>query len=122
MNQSKIMWFSFVMSTVIYLVVLFTLAPELPQHSYEESLRGRLTMTLYAAAFVVFLAGFILPGRIEAPARVRMILRMAFFEACAINGLLAAFFAQDWRVYLAPWVLALLGFVSAFPKENELAA
>jgi hypothetical protein len=45
-----------------------------------------------------------------------MITALAVFEACAIFGLLAAFMMKDWRLCLAPWALALLGFIREFPR------
>ena len=54
----------------------------------------------------------------HAPARTRMIMSLAIFESCAIFGLVSTFLLQDWRLYLAPWALAVIGFLRSWPSDD----
>ncbi len=118
MNNPKIVWFGIAFSTVIYLVIAYTMAP-VPSRPFAESVRTTLTLSLYAAAFAVFIAALVLPSLLaQSPAHQKMIVALAMFEACAIFGLLAAFLQQDWRLYVPVWMAALIGFVREFPRDN----
>ena len=68
-----------------------------------------------------FVLGWILPGTLKGrTSQERLVITMAIFESVAIFGLLAAFLTHDWRLYIGPWVLALVGFIRAFPRgESE---
>ncbi|HEV8659368.1 MAG TPA: hypothetical protein VGS96_12165, partial [Thermoanaerobaculia bacterium] len=76
-----------------------------------------LVLVLYAMALAGFVAGttYSIIARAQ-PQRVRMIVSLALYEACAIFGLIAAFIISDWRLYLAPWALAVVGFLRVFPS------
>ena len=37
-------------------------------------------------------------------------------EACCVFGVVAAMVLGDWRLFIAPWVLALFGFVTLYPR------
>ena len=121
MNPQKVLWFAMFASSLVYVAVAYTLAPA-PEHSFEESLRGGVTLILYAIAFMMFVAGLIVPNLMQAPARLKMIVALALFEACSIFGLVAAILQHDWRLVLPAWMLALAGFVRAFPKDEQVAA
>lgn len=104
------------MSTVIYMVIAYTLAPQ-PQRSFEESARN--SVALYLLALAMFVAALVVPKRlVSSPPRLKMIVALSLFEACAIFGLVAAFLQQDWRLYVPAWIVALIGFVSVFPREE----
>jgi hypothetical protein len=65
-----------------------------------------------------FGAGFVVPGYIRVP-RTKMIAALALFEACAIYGLVAAFFARDWRLFLPTWIVGLIGMLRVYPSGDS---
>lgn len=118
MQQSKIIWFAIVFSTVIYLAILIAVPP--PQGSFDDAVKKPLTLILYVVALSMFIAALVVPNVLGRQGQQKMILALGLFEACAIQGLLAAFIAQDWRLYIAPWIVALIGMIREFPSaENE---
>jgi F0F1-type ATP synthase membrane subunit c/vacuolar-type H+-ATPase subunit K len=117
MQQQRIILAAIAVSTVIYAFVLYTLHP-VPGRPFEESVRAPMTLPLYVAAFAMFVAALVVPNLTRSEARVRMIVSMAMFEACAICGLLAGFLGADWRLYLPPWILAIFGFIRQWPREG----
>jgi hypothetical protein len=121
MQQNRIVWFAIAFSTVIYAVLSYVLAP-VPKQSYDAAVKNPLVLVLYFAALSSFVAGNIVPSLVKgAPARTRMILALAIFESCAIFGFVASFLLQDWRLYLAPWALAAIGFLRVWPS-GEVSA
>jgi glucan phosphoethanolaminetransferase (alkaline phosphatase superfamily) len=121
MNQSRVLWSAIAFSTVIYMVIVYTMFPT-PPRPFEESVKVTMTLILYLAAFAEFVMGLVLPSVRKSPPRQKMIVSMSMFVSCAICGLLAAFFQQDWRLYLPTWILAIAGFIHAFPKDEQVAA
>ena len=120
MSQQRIIWAAICFSTVIYLVILLTLHPEAPQTSLDVASLPLFVKILYAMALFDFIVGWILPGRMaDKPAQLRLVMTMAIFESVAIFGLLAAFMTQDWRLYLGPWALAIVGFIRSFPRAES---
>jgi len=120
-SQRKIIWFGIFLSTFIYAVVLNRLSRIWPKPgSFDEVLRQPIPAALYVIALATFAIAFVIP-RIIKHRDAAFITSLALFEACAIYGLLAAFLTQDWRLYLAPWVLALIGFASRFPSDERRA-
>ena len=118
MSQQRIIWFAIVFSTVLYAVIAYMMAP-VPPRPFEESVRATLTLAMYAAAFMTFVAALLMPGRLpQSASRQKMILAMAMFEACAILGLVAAFLQHDWRLYVPAWIAALIGFVREYPRDE----
>ena len=118
MTQQRIIWFALVVSTVMYAVIAYTLAP-VPPRPFEESVRSTFTLAMYAAAFIEFIAALLLPGRLpQLDSRQKMIVSMAMFESCAVFGLVAAFVQHDWRVYVPAWIAALIGFVREYPRDE----
>ena len=117
----RVIWTALLLSTVMYLVVLLMLGRR--TGSFEEHLRDPIVIVLYFAALVDFAIGNVVPSFTRtAPARVRMIISLAIFESCAIFGLIAAFLKFDYRLYIAPWAIAIIGFLRMFPSgESALA-
>ena len=116
-SQRKIIWFGIFLSTFIYAAVLYSLSKNWPRPgSFDDAVRKPVPAVLYLVALTTFALAFAVPRLIKHrdPA---FIATLALFEACAIYGLLAAFLTQDWRLYLAPWALALIGFASRFPSD-----
>ena len=115
MNQEKVIWVAIAFSTFVYLGVAYTLAPT-PALPFEESVRGTFALVFYAVAFAIFITALVVPGlNPSLPRRTKMILAMALFEACAIMGLMAAILQKDWRLFIPPWIAALIGFFREWP-------
>lgn len=113
-------WFSIVFSTVIYLGMLLYL--NRGTGDFEALTEQTIVRVLYGLALAAFLAAwFVVPRVVTTSERMKMMATLAIFEACAIFGLVAAFAMKDWRLYLAPWALALLGFIREFPR-GEIGA
>jgi hypothetical protein len=116
-SQRKMIWFAILMSTFIYAVMVYSLSRGWPQPGpFEPSVRRPMVLGLYAAAAAMFVAALVVPRGISQP-HSRFITTLAFFESCAIFGLLTTFLTQDWRLYIAPWALSLIGFVRNYPSE-----
>ena len=116
MNPRVVIWFGIVMSTVIYLVLAFQFSSA-ERRDFEQVVQQQLVTVLYGLALVSFIgAWFVVPRVVKSNPQTRMICALAVFESCAIFGLIGAFMTQDWRVYIAPWVLALIGFMRELPR------
>ena len=121
MNRRMLIWFAIVNSTVIYFILAFTMGGQ--PGDFDQNARSPNVLVLYALALAAFVAGWlIVPRIVTGDAQTRMIVALAVFEACAILGLVAAFLTSDWRVYVGPWALALLGFIREFPRESSRTA
>jgi hypothetical protein len=113
-------WTAIVTSTAIYAAIAFWFERE-PSSTFESAFRNPLVLIVYVAAMSAFGMGLVARRVLTAaPPRVRMILSLAIFEACAVFGLMAVFFQHDWRLYLGPWALALIGFMLSRPAEEEV--
>lgn len=122
MQTQRILWGAIAFSTVLYAGIAYTLAP-VPEQPFETSVRDTFTMLLYGMAVVMFFVAMIVPRRLPAaPPRMKMIVALALFEACAIFALVAAMVHHDWRLYLPGWALALIGFVREWPSAAEVSA
>lgn len=122
MDQRRVIWFAIVFSTVIYAVIAYLEAP-VPAGAVQDAFRNGTVLGLYGVALAAFVTAFAIRTMLrDAPSRTRLVVTLAVFEACAIFGLLAAFLQRDWRLYLAPWALALIGFVAVWPSDEPEAA
>ncbi|HEX2061709.1 MAG TPA: hypothetical protein VHK90_13295, partial [Thermoanaerobaculia bacterium] len=118
MSQDRILWGAIAFSTVIYAVIAYTLSP-VPQQPFETSARDTMTMALYGAALMTFVMAMIVPGMLRTSLpRLKMIVGLAMFEACAIFALVASMLHHDWRLYLPGWALAAIGFLRVFPSSE----
>ena len=116
-SQRRIIWFALLTSTFIYAGILSSLERSWPQPgAFADSVRKPMITGIYIATAVNFIAALIIP-RMFSQERPRFILRLAFFETCTVFGLMAALLAQDWRLFIAPWALSLMGFARQFPSE-----
>ncbi len=123
MRVERIIWFAIFTSTLIYLLVAFLVAQRGAARSFEEAVRGSNVLVLYAVSLVAFLIGTFPPAQMRnQPPRVRMITKLAIFESCAVYGLVAAFMHSDWRLYLAPWALAIVGFLRTYPTTEPASS
>ena len=120
MQQLRIIWFALLASTLIYCFIAWTMSTQHAARPFDESVRSPMVLGLYGIGLVDFvLATMVSIAMRDRPLRLRMILSMALYEACAIFGLVAAFLTQDWRIYLAPWALTIIGFLRMFPTAED---
>ncbi len=116
MQLERVIWFAIASSTLIYasIAILFGNPPRNP--SFDQAVRTQVTLLLYGIAALEFVAATMITMLMrDRPPRVRMIIGLAMYEGCAIFGLVAAFLGHDWRLYIAPWGLAVIGFIRVFP-------
>jgi hypothetical protein len=107
----QIIYVAILMSTLIYAVVAWATTRAIaPGKTLSDELRDPVTIALYSVAAGTFLAAMIIR------ARKLLIVRWAMLEAGCICGLIAAMMDGDWRLYIAPWALALVGFISLYPR------
>jgi hypothetical protein len=107
----QIIYVAILMSTLIYAVVAWAATHAIaPGKSLGDELRTPVTIALYSVAAGTLLAAMIIR------ARTMLIVRWAMLEAGCICGLIVALMHGDWRLYIAPWALALVGFVSLYPR------
>jgi len=122
MKQDKLIWFAIVFSTFIYAAIVYTLAPN-PEGSFGDAVKQQMPMILYGVAAVTFIAALVIPNLLQrSPARVKMIVALALFEACAIYGLMAAMLVKDWRLFVPTWIIALLGMWTKYPSSDVTAS
>ena len=120
MRQDKLIWFAIVFSTFIYAAIIYTLHPN-PEGAFEDGVRKQMTLVLYGLAFASFVAALVIPPKLRGPARLKLVVGLALFEACAVYGLLAAFLARDWRLFVPAWIVALIGMWRLYPSASEPA-
>jgi hypothetical protein len=107
----QIIYVAILMSTLIYAVVAWATTHSIvPGKLLGDELHDTLTIALYSVAAGMFLAAMIVR------ARKMLIVRWVMLEAACICGLVAAMMHGDWRLYVAPWALALVGFISLYPR------
>jgi hypothetical protein len=107
----QVIYFGILMSTLIYAIVAWATTRTItPAHPLLDELRTPSAIALYSIAAGSFLASMIIRSR-----RL-LIARWAMLEAACICGLIAALLLGDWRLYIAPWAVALVGFVSLYPR------
>lgn len=117
-SQRKIIWFAIAFSSFIYAAILWSLSRSWPQPGpFAEAFKKPMITGLYVIAAIEFVFALVFPNMIS-DAHTRFITRLALFEAVAIFGLVASFLAQDWRLYVAPWILAMMGFVMNYPSDE----
>ncbi|HEV7426697.1 MAG TPA: hypothetical protein VGQ46_10045 [Thermoanaerobaculia bacterium] len=107
----QIIYIAILMSTLIYAVVAWaTTHAVAPGKSLTDELRNPVTIAMYSAAAGTFLAATVVRSR------KMLIVRWAMLELGCICGIVAAMIHGDWRLYIAPWALALVGFISLYPR------
>lgn len=120
MRLLRIIWFALAFTTVIYAVIAFLMGNPPRFASFDESIRDLLVLILYGLAAVMFVIGTVMYSVYRnRPPQLRMIVALALYESIAIYGLMACFFRHDFRLYLAPWALALIGFIRVFPTGEQ---
>ncbi|HUP62455.1 MAG TPA: hypothetical protein VNA69_18770 [Thermoanaerobaculia bacterium] len=118
MVQKKIIWFAIVLASFIYALIVYFLSKQWPTPGpFDEAVRNQLVLILYVAAIGTFIVAFVFPRMMQAK-QTAFVASLALFESVAIFGLLAAFLRQDWRLFIAPWILAMIGFATKWPSES----
>ena len=115
----RIVWFAILGSTVIYAVVAFLVVPRGEREpvgalARDPSAIGAIVVA--AALFVTaFWAGSYLRNR---DADRAFFVMVALLEAVCLTGLVGAFRADDWRLFIIPWSLSMIGMVYAWPRRS----
>lgn len=121
MNQQKIIWGVLVLSSLIYVIIAYSLAPE-PELTFTESVTQTMALAVYGVAFAAFIAAMVIPALlVSSPPRLKMLIAMAMFESCVIMGLIAAVLLKDWRLIVPTWIASLVGFMREFPRDEVSA-
>lgn len=121
MNQQKIIWGALVLSSLIYVAIAYSFAPE-PERTFTESVTQTMVLTVYGIAFAAFIAAMVIPALlVSAPPRLKMILAMAMFESCVLMGFIAALLQKDWRLIVPTWIASLVGFMREYPRDEVSA-
>ena|ERR1043166_3750594 len=107
----QIIYVALLMSTLIYGAVAWVTTRAIaPGKSLGDELHNPLTIAMYSAAAGTFLAAMIVRSR------KALLVRWTMLDASCVFGVVAAFVLGDWRLYIAPWALALAGFIILFPR------
>jgi len=107
----QIIYIAILMSTLIYAAVVWVTTRAItPGKVLTDELRNPITIAVYSAA-----AGMLLAATIVRSRKV-LLVRWVMLEAACICGVIAAMIHGDWRLYIAPWVLALFGFITLYPR------
>ena len=107
----QIIYIAILLSTLIYGVVAWVTTHAIASgKTLSDELRNPITIAMYSAAAGMFLAAMIVRSR-----KVLMI-RWVMLDAACICGVIAAMMHGDWRLYIAPWALALFGFIALYPR------
>ena len=116
-RQFQIIWLGLVVATCIYGVIDYVvIGQRVHLQTLEQEIRSPLVLALYGLALLMFLGAFRFTALDKQPV---FIARLAFFESCAIFGLIASFLTNDWRLFLPTFALAMLGFVQTLPPSAE---
>lgn len=119
MVPRKLIWFAIVWSTFIYMFLAYWFG-RTPKGTFEESVKHPIVLGLSLASLAAFIAGIVVSTSMRGKNPWQaFIVALGLFEACAVFGLTAAFFMQDWRVFIPSWVLALVGFLREWPSSSE---
>jgi len=113
----RVIWVALAVSMCIYGVIdWIVIGKHVHLQPLEQELRSPLVLGLYGAAVLMFIAALRFTEWSKQPIFVA---RLAFFESCAIFGLVASFLTNDWRLFLPTWALAMLGFLQTLPPSAE---
>ena len=112
MRQLRIIYFALIASTFIYAGIVWVLVgSRAPMGTLEQEFRNPRILPFMLLSLATFTVSFSLT-------RLPWITRWSIVEVIAIYGLIATFLSNDWRLFAIGWVLSLVGFVIAFPREQ----
>lgn len=100
MQIDRLIWFAMFLSTVIYGVIAFVTGGH-PAAPFASNFNDIFVVIMYVLAAVMFFVGTVLPNvaMSAGPPRVRRI-------------------QHDFRLYLFPWAVCILGFLRVFPTSE----
>lgn len=122
----KLVWASMIFALAIYAFVAYfvtTQQRDVPPFRIDAAFGSPMLVGLFVAAVAIVGVAFTLPklrsgsaGASPSPASF-LIVRLAMIEAAAIFGLVAALIDRHWQVFVPFLILALGGFLAAYPSE-----
>jgi len=132
----RIIWAALLASVLIYAFLIFMAVPKAPPAPFQAAFSNPIILILHVIGLMVFFMAFVMsslllrrastppppPGTMIISGRVRLALlvRWALMESAAIFGLVAAFLAQDPRLFLALGCLAVIGMLASYPSDDSL--
>jgi F0F1-type ATP synthase membrane subunit c/vacuolar-type H+-ATPase subunit K len=119
MTARRSIWLGIVASTIAYAFVAWRVVGE-PPFALGRQLLQPFMYVVYAVALATYATAFLFSGvlaRRGTPAQTVLIVKLAMLEAVCIFGLVAAFVAHDWRLYVPTWALASVGLLRSFPID-----
>lgn len=122
--RQRIIWFALIFSTFLYAFVAWKVVGAPPIALQREVLQPFM-LVVYAVALSTYVAAFVASGALArrgVPRETTLIVKMAMLEAVSIFGLVAAFVAHDWRLFVPTWALALVGMLRSFPMDDREVA
>ena len=116
----RIIWAALVVATLIYWRIAILLCQKNVATPFAGELHDLFAQLIYGMALITFAVAFFMRGFMRdrgRPAHLYNIVSWALFEASAIYGLVLSFVKLDWRLIVAPEMLAIVGFGVTFPQE-----
>ncbi|MCB0341693.1 MAG: hypothetical protein H6626_07510 [Pseudobdellovibrionaceae bacterium] len=131
----KIIWMSFFLTLFMYAYVVEMQVGPMPA-SFEIDLSNPVAMALSVVSLVILMMSFVMPAILSRAAQtpskeqtpvppsesapkgnsnVPLIIRWAFLESIAINGMVASFSSQQ-NMILPFLAVSAVGFLLSFPK------
>lgn len=112
----RIVWLAILASTLVY-AALAVVVP----HGHTGPARALVTDPRDIAVVVVAAALFITAfwaGSTFKDARGYFAM-MALLESASVVGLVGAIKGGDWRIFILPWCLSMIGMIYAYPRASE---
>ena len=117
--MQRILWTAILFSTFVYAGVAAFVARQNAHGSIRSLLSNPRDLAPIVVAAVLFLTAFwaasLLRGRDAGRA---FFVLLALLDAVCLAGLVGAFRAGDWRVFILPWCLAMIGMIFAWPQRS----
>jgi amino acid permease len=114
----RTIWLAILISTFVYIIVLLTAVPHTPRGPVAalETDPGAIAVIVIAAALfaTAFWAGAIIRPR---DADRAFFVTLALLDSVCVVGLVGAFRAGDWRIFVLPWLLSIVGLIGVYPRR-----
>ena len=117
-NAKRTLWYAIFFTTLVYAALAFIVAH---RHSTPAmSLASPNDIAVIVVAALLFTISF----GVGPVLKVRDVARgyfvtLALLETVCLVGLVGAFRTGDWRVFVAPWCLSMIGMIYAYPRASE---
>ncbi len=114
--KERILWFAILLSTLVYAVLAVVLShgPTMPARALVTDPQD-LAVTIVAT--VLFVTAFWAGSRFK-DARGYFAM-LALLESACVAGLVGALKSGDWRVFVVPFCLSMIGMIYAYPRASE---